>query len=282
MGQPSRDDPDEYVLGHGADELDRLLTQGRFFGDLTEHVLRLAGIVPGMRVLDAGCGIGDVTFLAARLVGPQGAVTGVDLSPVAIETARKRAATAGLVNVQFITGNLYDLSPDEPVDAVIGRLVLQYLPDPASVVRHLLTSVKPGGVVAFQEGFLEEKIYSRPTCPLYEQVVRWIMETFTRIGTDPYMGRRLPAIFQEAGLPVPQAILHARVESGLDAAIYPFMEQFIRTFLPLMERSGVATAQEVSVETLAHRLRAEAVSLDAIVMFPSLIGAWTRKPLTTS
>ena len=56
-----------YILGHDADELDRLIAQARFFGDLTEEVLRRAGVGPGMRVLDLGCGTGDVSFLAARL-----------------------------------------------------------------------------------------------------------------------------------------------------------------------------------------------------------------------
>ncbi|MEO7156385.1 MAG: hypothetical protein ABI039_02415, partial [Vicinamibacterales bacterium] len=60
----------EYVLGHAADELDRLIKQAAFFGDLTEHTLKLAGLAPGMRVLDLGCGAGDVSFLAASLVGP--------------------------------------------------------------------------------------------------------------------------------------------------------------------------------------------------------------------
>ena len=69
-----------YILGHDPGELDRLIAQARFFGDLTEEVLRRAGVGPGMRVLDVGCGTGDVSFLAARLVGPTGSVLGVDRS----------------------------------------------------------------------------------------------------------------------------------------------------------------------------------------------------------
>jgi SAM-dependent methyltransferase len=82
-----------YILGHDRDELDRLIDQARFFGDLTEEVLRRAGVGPGMRVLDLGCGTGDVSFLAARLVGPTGAVLGVDRSPEAVAVAERRAAT---------------------------------------------------------------------------------------------------------------------------------------------------------------------------------------------
>src|SRR5215467_2443638 len=111
-----------YAFGHAADELDRLITNARYFGDLTEHVLHLAGLAPGMRVLDVGCGPGEVTFLAARLVGPQGTVIGVDLSPEAIGVARQRAAAIGLTNVHFLTQDLTgaELVQDEPVDALIG------------------------------------------------------------------------------------------------------------------------------------------------------------------
>jgi 2-polyprenyl-3-methyl-5-hydroxy-6-metoxy-1,4-benzoquinol methylase len=70
-----------YVLGHDDVEVQRLLLQGRLYNDYTEHALRLAGLRPGMRVLDIGCGPGDVSFIAARLVGPTGTVLGVDAAP---------------------------------------------------------------------------------------------------------------------------------------------------------------------------------------------------------
>ncbi len=52
-----------------------------------------------------------------------------------------------------------------------------------------------------------------------------------------------------------------------------------RVMLPLMQRTGIATAEEVGVETLAERIRAEAVALDATLVSPPWIGAWTRIPL---
>jgi ubiquinone/menaquinone biosynthesis C-methylase UbiE len=67
-----------YILGHADEELDRLISQANFYGDLTAHVLQLAGLKTGMKVLDIGCGAGDVSFLAAKLVGPKGTVIGVD------------------------------------------------------------------------------------------------------------------------------------------------------------------------------------------------------------
>src|SRR5688572_19086486 len=102
-----------YVLGHSEDEVNRLIEQGRFFGELTLSVLQSAGVGKGMRVLDIGCGVGDVAFLAARLVGPDGEVIGVDNSAEAIAIATRRAAEIGLTNVRFLTQDAADLNVDE-------------------------------------------------------------------------------------------------------------------------------------------------------------------------
>src|SRR5215510_9998613 len=133
IGYPSSPD---YILGHAEDELDRLEYQARFYSDLTEHLFHLAGIERGMRVLDVGCGVGDVTFLAARLVGPDGWVIGVDNSPEAIRRAEQRAQAAQLTNVYFVVQDITEFTPDEPVDAEVGRLILMYLADPAGAIRH--------------------------------------------------------------------------------------------------------------------------------------------------
>jgi SAM-dependent methyltransferase len=108
----------------GGGEYDRLLEQGRFLGDLTEYLLQLAGIERGMRVLDVGWGAGDVSFLAARLIGREGAVIGVDISEEAVGVARERARQAGLTNVEFVAQDAAELVLEMPVDAVVGRLAL--------------------------------------------------------------------------------------------------------------------------------------------------------------
>jgi SAM-dependent methyltransferase len=266
-----------YILGHAPSELDRLIEQARFLGDLTEEVLRRAGVGPGMTVLDLGSGTGDVSFLAARLVGPTGTVLGVDRSPEAVATAQGRAREAGLTNVTFTVADLTDLDP-APVDALVGRLVLMYLDDPAAVLRRLLAGVRPGGVVAFQEMDMGAVTWEGDL-PLFATTGDRIVQTFARAGIDHRTGLKLARIYRGAGLPAPQTLQGARVESGPDSALYAWMAQTARTLLPLMERTGVATAAEVGVDTLAARLREEIVAADATVVPPPLIGAWTRTPL---
>jgi len=102
----------DYALGHAQPELDRLIFQGRFIGDLTGHMLRLAGLKPGMRVLDIGCGAGDVSFLARSIVGSEGTVIGVDRSSEAVTVAQQRAQKAQLPNVQFIASDVDALTLD--------------------------------------------------------------------------------------------------------------------------------------------------------------------------
>jgi ubiquinone/menaquinone biosynthesis C-methylase UbiE len=151
MDQTGNAHSDQYAPGHAPSEIGRLIYQGRWFGDLTERLFRDAGIVPGMSVLDVGCGAGDVSFLAMSLVGSGGKVIGVDRAPEPVAVAAARAAAAGLANVEFIAGDIAELTLPQPVDFVVGRLVLMYLADPTSVVRHLRTLVKDGGVLAFHE-----------------------------------------------------------------------------------------------------------------------------------
>lgn len=264
-----------YILGHADQELDRLVRQSEYYQDLTASLLSQAGLDAGMRVLDVGCGAGDVSLLLASIVGPDGAVLGIDTSPRAVELASWRAAKAGLANVQFQVRDAADLELDEPVDAVTGRLILMYFTDPAAMLRRLLAFVRPGGVVVFQE-FDLQGVTSAPTCPILETAVHRIRQTLVRAGCDDRAGLRLPRIFRKAGLPAPHLLAGARVEAGADAMAYDQVTGITRTLQPLMVAHGVATGEEIGLDTLTERLRDEAVGLDATIVSPMLIGAWSR------
>src|SRR4051794_31221946 len=96
-----RDNSSQYVLGATEHEHRRLALQGCILNPMTDRFLRQAGLSPGMRVLDLGCGIGDVSLIAARIVGPQGSVTGLDPDGAALDTARDRARKSNLLQVDF-------------------------------------------------------------------------------------------------------------------------------------------------------------------------------------
>ena len=160
-------DDGRYVLGHEDRELRRLIAQGEFYRELTAALFRGAGIGRGMRVLDVGCGAGDVSMLAAELVGGSGSVVGIDRSSEAINFAKERVWCAGLGNFDFKEASIEDFSDPEPFDAVIGRYVLIHQADPVALLRAAAGRVRPGGVVAFHELCVrEEGVQSLPRVSL--------------------------------------------------------------------------------------------------------------------
>lgn len=267
--------PPEYVLGHSDAELRRLIEQAAFFGDLTADVFRRAGLAPGMSVLDVGCGVGDVAFLAASFVGPTGRVHGIDRAVEAVTVARERATQAGAENVAFEVADAAAFASDERFDAIVGRLVLAYQPDPGAVLRHLASMLREGGVIAFHECDLSSAT-TRPNVPLFEHVVGLVIETYRRANLEADMGSRLHSAFRNAGLAAPGMIAAARVESGAQSLAYAAVARVVSSAAPMMERLGVATVAELGLETLEERLRDAVVSVDAVVFMPTFIGAWSR------
>ena len=265
--------PAGYQLGSDAAELNRLDLQGRVLAPATRTILATAGVRPGMRVLDLGSGAGDVAFVAAELIGAAGEVVGIDQSPDSVAKATARAAERGLSNVRFVVGDIQDRAPDGPFDAITGRLVLMYLPDPAAVLRTQAGVLRPGGVVAPIE-FDLHSARSLPSTPLAAQALSWLRETFTRAGVDPALGPGLWAVLQAAGLR-PLGMIGVQPHFGPEDPDGPaILAGIIRTVLPLIERLGVATAAEVGAGTLEQRLSDEFAASAAVFAHPMLVSAW--------
>ena len=273
--QNGRRDLPVYALGHAHQELDRLSLQARILEPYTRRLFVDAGISTGMRVLDVGCGSGDVSMLVGEIVGPSGQVVGVDKAGAAIERASARAADRGLSNLHFIERDLQELSFDEPFDAVVGRLVLMYLPDPGRVLRRLTGMLRPGGIVAFHE-FDIGAARTLPEGPLFARCGRWILATFAAAGAETRMGLKLHSAFIDGGLPAPSMRLEGEIGAGPDFFGYAMVADVVRSLLPLMEKFGIATAKEIDIDTLADRLREEVTISRGSLVIPEFIGAWSR------
>jgi SAM-dependent methyltransferase len=273
---------DEYVLGHTAHELERLSSQARLYEPFVLSFLRAAGIEAGMRVLDVGCGGGDVSVLVADLVGSTGEVIGIDRSAAAIETATHRAQNLSTQNMRFIVADAStaeaELADVGPFDAAIGRSVLEFIPQPVDVLRRIAALVRPGGVIAFQEADWSG-CRALPEVSTFNQCVSWGSEALLRSGADPYIGLKLFAAFVAAGLLAPEQSVHAVVGAGPSHPLYRHITGLMRTLLPTIESLGVATASEVEIETLETRLGNEVVNAGATIVWVSLIGAVSHRPV---
>jgi SAM-dependent methyltransferase len=234
-----------------------------------------AGLRPGMRVLDAWSGAGDVAFLAREIVGPSGEVTGFDPSPATVAYANERAAFRGLKNVNFVEGSVEDLPYDGVFDAVVGRLVLMYRRDPTRDLRALIRCLRPGGFTVFQElDMLPGKTV--PPAKTVDDVRAWLLDTFARAGIELEMGPKLYGAFEAAGLPPPQM----RVDGfmGGTASFAPAIVAHVaRLLLPKAESLGTIGAKEVDIDTLEERMRADLRRTGGVMSTPLLIGAWARR-----
>jgi SAM-dependent methyltransferase len=202
-----------YPLGHTEAELRRLSAQAQLIDPITRRFFEGTGIRKGMRVLDVGSGVGNVALLCGELVGPNGEVVGTDLAMVAVERAQQRVRNMKSGRISFRHGDASELSFDEPFDAVVGRYVLQFMPDPARSLRAIARHLRTGGIVVFHE--LDwDGARSTPRSSTYDQVCIWLSRTIEASGAQVRLGTRLASLFGDAGLPPPTLRMEAVIGSG--------------------------------------------------------------------
>jgi|SRR5215831_13629668 len=262
-----------YALGHSEHELARLSRQGQVFFPFTRQLFEQAGVAAGMRVLDVGSGAGDSSFLVAELVGPTGSVVGVDRSEAAVGWANARALARQIENVNFLLGDPADIEFGEQFDAIVGRFVLMYYPDPVDAIRKLARHLRPTGLMVFQE-FDMTNMRSFPACRTFEMATDLIKQAFNASGARTNMGLELNSTFVDAGLPEP----FLRMDAVIGAASrfpYELVAGVLQSLLPTIERLRPSTLE---IDGLEEDMRREALACKGIAISPGLLGAWSRKP----
>jgi hypothetical protein len=152
---------------------------------------------------------------------------------------------------------------------------LPYLADASATLRNLASHLKTGSVIAVME-FDASRISTTPESQLFQNVCHWMTEAF---GTsiDPRFGSSLAKVFRGAGLPWPHMMSWQKTCCGPDG-FYGWLADLIRAVLPHVVRLGLASAEEIDVDTLEGRMRGEAVTRQLAVYGPRWVGAWTRIP----
>ncbi len=228
-----------------------------------------------MRVLDIGCGMGDVTMLVAQLVGPAGRVVSIDLQQASIETAQKRALAVGLDNTTFHRADVSTFTDVEPFDAIVGRLVLQFLPDPAATISRLCGLLRPGGIMALQEPSWKIWLAYTSHLPLRTAVTTLVRDTFLAGGASTEMELPVYQGFMAANLTPPQ--LRVELPIGDSPEFRGLLHDLLLAVWARAEALRLPLDRLGDPTTLASRLDDELDAYRSFAAYVGLVGAFARK-----
>jgi ubiquinone/menaquinone biosynthesis C-methylase UbiE len=263
---------ERYVLSGGRGGYDRLRVLAAARRASTLELFRLAGLRPGMRCADLGCGSGDVTFEMAALAGPAGSAVGIDVDHAKLELAREAARERGLVNVAFEIGDVNQWQRAGGYDFVYCRFLFQHLARPAGLLRRMWEAVRPGGVLAVEDADLEG-LFCDPDNDGFSFYRRVYAEVLARNGGDPGCARRLARYFREIGISDPQMRMLQGINSDGDAKAMPLLT--LEAIADSVVGAGLASAGEVAsvIEDLAGFTANPATT----IADPRIFQVWARR-----
>ncbi|HEY1366767.1 MAG TPA: class I SAM-dependent methyltransferase [Gaiellaceae bacterium] len=264
---------ERYVIRGGREGYERLRLLARVRWPDTSELLARAGVGPGMRCLDLGCGGGAVTLELARLVGPQGSVTGIDMDEVKLSLGRAAAAERGLDRVEFRHVDVNDWDEPGRYDLVYSRFLLQHLSRPADLVRRMWAAVRPGGVLVAEDADFGA-LFCEPRNEGYEFFERIYPRLLDANGGDWSTPRKLFGYFLAAGAPTPALRFVQGVASAGDGKLLVLTTlEFIADAIVAV---GLATEDEVSAACAS--LAAFAADESTLASEPRVFQLWSRRP----
>lgn len=185
----------KYVHGYNFRENIRLQDQASTLVDL----LHSDTVYPaGSRVLEAGCGVGAQTVTLAKN-SPESQITSIDISEDSVATAKMKATAAGITNVTFQQGDIFNLSFEpNSFDHIFVCFVIEHLPEPAAALKILKKYLKSGGTITVIEGD-HGSTYFYPDSETAHKAIKCQVELQKRSGGNANIGRELYPLLKSAG-----------------------------------------------------------------------------------
>jgi ubiquinone/menaquinone biosynthesis C-methylase UbiE len=244
----------EYVLGTDADELSRLGLQHRIWADAAVAAWKRAGIGPGSRVMDVGCGPGYATFDLAQMVTESGHILAIDESPSFIDFLNSQAKARGVPQIQACVGDAHKLadvvachSNGGLYDAIYCRWVLCWLKEPARALAGMCAALKADGRIIIHDYFNWRAMTMAPRSDAVEKMVLAAVDSFGERNADLDISARLPALLRASGFTENHFEVYQRVArgGGSDATLaWPL--SWWRTYGPKLVKMQRLSPQDLS------------------------------------
>lgn len=264
-----------YPLGSSLGESARLQRQAEELAADSAVLLDRVCLSPGQSAIDLGCGPRGILDMLAERVAPAGRVVGLDSDPAHTAMACEFAAARGLSSVALITADARNTGlPSGCFDLVHARTLLVNLAAPADAAAEMMRLARPGGWVASIEPDTEHAL-CYPPHPAFDRIRDIFTVAFRRNGADPWIGRRVPELFRQAGLE------HVGVEAKVQ--MYPHGNSrrtvrldLVQSMRPQVLEMGLATPAEL--DELDTAARAHLDDPHTVVMSGLIFLTWGRKP----
>jgi SAM-dependent methyltransferase len=258
-----------YIIRGGQAGKARLNVLARALEPTTDVLFRRAGLRPGMRCLDLGCGGGDVAMQLARFVGPRGAVVGMDMDRVKLELARQDAADARLSTISFREGDVTRLDVHGAFDLVYARFLLTHMRDPQELVERMLRAARPGGLIVIED-IDHSGVFSYPACAALGRHIELYNQLARLKGADPEIGPRLPGLLRQGGaLQVQLTMVQPTFMAGEPKRLHQLT---LASIAEGLIENGLATAAEI--EELHCELDAFTSDPHTLIGLPRIFQAW--------
>ena len=266
---------EHYIIRGGAEGRDRLRVLSRVMRPSTERFLDRIALSTGSTCLDAGCGGGEVARLLAERTGPTGHVVGIDVDAVQLDIVRRECAEAGVGNLDLRHVDVQLLDETDAYDLVFSRFVLTHLADPVGALAALVRAGRPGSTVAIEDVDFAGHFCS-PDNPAFSRYCELYEASALGRGADPFIGRRLPSMFVEAGLE--DVEMHVEQPAGFDLDLKALAPLTMAAISEAVVTAGLTSADEA--RRLVDDLWAFAEDPHSIMSVPRIVQVTGRVPRT--
>lgn len=261
-------DSTEYLLGINQSELERLRFQQTVWGPVTNAFFDRIGVKQGWKCLDVGAGPGLVTTEIRERVSDTGEVTALEPAKFYLETFAQEIEKRRWTNVKLIHGAAEEAKlPSHYYDFVFARWVASFVPDLEAFLASILTTLRPGGVIAIQD-YYYEGLSLFPRGGVWDRMPDIVRAYYRFGGGDPYVTGKLPALFQRHGIRLTDFHPNA-LAGGPESPVFEWAHRFFAVHTPLMAEKGVVTrkeADELMSDWEAHRRNPNALFFSPIVV----------------
>ncbi|MFM8347033.1 MAG: methyltransferase domain-containing protein [Bacteroidota bacterium] len=255
-----------YIHGSDPEEQQRLSLLNRLMND---RYLPKVPVREGMRVFDAGSGLGQFSARLAEVVGPNGFCLGLERDEQQLAVARTLEGPV----LHFRQGDIFSIPfhPGEEgsFDLVHARFLLEHLPDPARAIRQMKRALKPGGTLCISDDDHQAMVLF-PEPEGFRQLWDAYMDAYVEVGNDPWIGRKLPKLFHEQGF------CDIRIDTAFfgDVSGSPTFDGFVTNLIEV-----IATGRSVMEENDLITPQAFDAAIDAIRTWAKLPYAAIWYPL---